>query len=83
MRLRITSGLLLALMATPQATEELFITSEHPRLLLNSRRLKLLRRERVRESIRWQQFQTLMAGRVQMPEPGLANACLLYTSRCV
>ncbi|HEU0140528.1 MAG TPA: hypothetical protein VFQ79_12475 [Bryobacteraceae bacterium] len=74
MRLRIMSGLLLALVALPQATEELFITSEHPRLLLNSRRLKLLRRERVRESIRWQQFQTLMTGGVPMPEPGFANA---------
>ncbi len=46
----------------------------HPRLLLTAKRLKLLRRERERQSMRWNQFQLLMAGRAPMPEPGFAGA---------
>lgn len=45
-----------------------------PRLLLNERRLKLLKRERERESIRWQQFEMLMSGGARMDEPGFASA---------
>jgi hypothetical protein len=48
--------------------------TESPRLLLNSRRLRLLKRERERESMRWQQFHVLMAGKAAMPEPGFAGA---------
>ena len=32
--------------------------------------MRLLRRERERASLRWQQFETLMAGGAAMPEPG-------------
>lgn len=45
-----------------------------PRLLLNERRLRLLKRERERESMRWQQFNLLMSGGARMPEPGFASA---------
>ncbi len=46
----------------------------HPRILLNARRLRLLRRERDRQSLRWNQFHLLMAGKAPMPEPGFADA---------
>jgi hypothetical protein len=46
----------------------------HPRILLTARRLKLLRRERDRQSLRWNQFHLLMAGKAPMPEPGFAEA---------
>lgn len=50
------------------------IYNDAPRLLLNQRRLRLLKRERERESIRWQQFDALMRGRARMSEPGFAMA---------
>jgi len=53
---------------------ELSITTEHPRLFLNARRLRLLRREHERQSLRWNQFQLLMSGHAKMPEPGFAGA---------
>jgi hypothetical protein len=46
----------------------------HPRLLLPQRRVRLLQRERERESMRWVAFQTLAAGKAPFPEPGLALA---------
>ncbi|MFN7996448.1 MAG: hypothetical protein U0Q18_22745 [Bryobacteraceae bacterium] len=46
----------------------------HPRLLLNAHRLKLLKKERERQSLRWNQFELLMAGKAPMPEPGFADA---------
>jgi hypothetical protein len=56
------------------------VYTEHPRLFLNARRLRLLRRERERTSIRWIQFETLMAGRAQMTEPGFAAALYYQVS---
>jgi len=47
---------------------------EAPRLLLNERRLRLLRRERERQSLRWEQFSALMLGHARMGEPGFAGA---------
>ena len=46
----------------------------HPRLLLTAQRLRRLRRERDRQSMRWNQFHLLMAGKAPMPEPGFAEA---------
>src|SRR6202171_183669 len=64
-----------ALPAEAQTQEEsLRIYTEHPRLFLGSHRLKLLQKERERHSLRWQQFELLMAGHAPMPEPGFANA---------
>ena len=54
--------------------EDFQIYTDHPRLFLPARRLKLLKRERERTSIRWQQFETLVAGRAPMTEPGFAWA---------
>jgi hypothetical protein len=70
---------LAALAATPgiaqQTQEEEFqVYGDHPRLFLNARRLRLLKRERERTSPRWMQFETLVAGKAQMAEPGFAHA---------
>jgi hypothetical protein len=50
------------------------VYTEQPRLLLRPQRLRLLKRERDRQSMRWEQFNTLIAGKAQMPEPGFASA---------
>lgn len=81
-KLMLWLAFLLAALSTPPAfsqsdisssqPEEFRIYNEHPRLLVNSRRLRLLRRERERNSIRWEQFHTLIAGKVEMPEKGFA-----------
>lgn len=67
--------ILTAAMALPQAQDEDFrVFTDHPRLFLRAQRLRLLRRERQRRSMRWEQFETLMAGKARMPEPGLSAA---------
>ena len=60
--------------------ESLDIYTEHPRLFLRPQRLKLLRREKERRSMRWLQFETLVAGRAPMPEPGFAEALYYQAS---
>ena len=40
----------------------------------------LLRRERERQSLRWNQFHLLMAGKAPMPEPGFAQALYYQVS---
>src|SRR5579872_6859855 len=50
------------------------VYSESPRLLLRPQRVRLLRRERERRSLRWDQFETLWAGHPEFPEPGWAAA---------
>jgi len=60
---------------SPTGNEEEFkVYTEAPRLFLRPQRLRLLRRERERQSIRWQQFQLLMTGKAKMPEPAFASA---------
>jgi hypothetical protein len=53
---------------------------EHPRLLLPAKRLRLLQRERERETLRWTQFNLLVAGKAKFPEPGFAFALYYQTS---
>ncbi|MGE5645176.1 MAG: hypothetical protein ACM336_05230 [Acidobacteriota bacterium] len=53
---------------------------EHPSLLLNARRLRLLKRERERQSPRWQQFEALVTGSARLPEPGFALALYYQAS---
>ncbi len=50
------------------------IYTEAPRLLLRPQRLRLLRRERERRSLRWDQFETLWTAGAPFPEPGWAQA---------
>jgi hypothetical protein len=57
-----------------QGDDPVAVFTEHPRLLLRPQRLRLLKRERERTSIRWQQFAALVAGNAPMPERGFAWA---------
>lgn len=50
------------------------IYTESPRLLLRPQRLRLLRRERERRSLRWDQFETLWTANTSFPELGWAQA---------
>ena len=52
----------------------------HPRLLMPQRRSRLLQRERERKSMRWEQFNLLIQGRVQLLEPGFAYALYYVAS---
>jgi hypothetical protein len=54
--------------------EDFHVFADSPRLLLTKQRLRLLQRERDRQSMRWLQFDTLISGGAQMAEPGLAWA---------
>src|SRR3989442_220895 len=60
--------------------EEYKIYGEHPRLLMNTRRLRLIRRERERKSMRWENLQSLVIGKVDVPEPGFTNALFYLAS---
>jgi hypothetical protein len=50
------------------------VYSDSPRIFLRERRIRLLTRERERQSMRWQQFDALIAGKARMDEPGFAYA---------
>jgi hypothetical protein len=56
------------------------IYSERPRIFLRPQRLRLLRREKERQSLRWQQLELFMAGKAPMPEPGFASALYYLAS---
>ncbi len=69
-----------ALLAGAALAQDYKIYTEHPRLFLRAQRLRLLKRERERQSLRWEQFETLMAGRARMSEPGFALALYYQVS---
>jgi hypothetical protein len=50
------------------------VFTEHPRLFLRPQRLRLLKRERERQSPRWLQLEALVAGGAPLAEPGFALA---------
>lgn len=79
-RIVLFASIFLASLGAQNGPEEYRVYSEHPRLLLKAQRLRLLRRERDRQTIRWQQFQTLIAGKAAMPEPGFAWALYYQVS---
>src|ERR1700728_4061026 len=54
--------------------DEFRVYTEHPRLILTGQRLRLLKRERERESQRWRQFELLVKGSANLPETGFALA---------
>ena len=60
--------------AQSPADEDYHIYNDAPRVLLTKQRLRLLQRERQRQSMRWQQFDALIAGGAALPEPGFAAA---------
>src|SRR6266852_5072205 len=76
------AGLLMLAVSSPGQTaappnladEDFHVYTDAPRLLLNRQRLRLLQRERERQSMRWEQFASLIQGGVAMPEPGFALA---------
>ena len=72
MRLAILSFLLSSCLFGQALDEEYRVYGEHPRLFLTSQRLRLLKRERDRDSMRWHQFALLVRAAAQMPEPGFA-----------
>ena len=81
--LRVRTGALLVLTASllvltaPSLLaqgNEYRVDTDAPRLLLTKQRLRLLQRERERQSMRWQPFDALIAGGAAMPEPGFAWA---------
>src|SRR5262245_16121808 len=72
-----STALLLCLSAAPslaQPVEPVVVAVEHPRLLLRPSRLRRLEREGERTSMRWEQFEALVAGKAAMPERGFAYA---------
>jgi len=58
----------------PAPDEPVSVFTEHPRLLLRPARLRLLRRERERNSPRWQQFASYVSNDAPMPEAPFAQA---------
>ncbi len=56
------------------ADEDFHVFTESPRLLLTKQRLRLLQRERERDSMRWQQFDALVSAGAPMPEAAVAQA---------
>jgi hypothetical protein len=56
------------------ADQDFRVYTEHPRIFLRAARLRLLKRERERQSLRWTQFEALISGGARMPQPGFAQA---------
>ena len=77
--LAITGAVLAQDSADTGRVTEVAVYTEHPRLFLQPARLKLLRRETQRQSLRWDQFQTLMGAKPQWPEPAFAQALFYQT----
>jgi hypothetical protein len=66
---------------TPAATADpVAVATEHPRLFLRPQRLRLLKRERERSSMRWQQFAALVTGNAPLQELGFAQALYFQVS---
>jgi hypothetical protein len=61
--------------------EDYHVYNDSPRVLLTKQRLRLLQRERQRQSMRWQQFDTLISGGAALPEPGFASALYYQVAR--
>jgi hypothetical protein len=80
-RVGFLSFIALAAFAQNQADEDFHVYTDAPRLLLTKQRLRLLQRERERQSMRWQQFDALISGGAPMPEPGFAWALYFQVSR--
>jgi hypothetical protein len=71
----VVAALLLCGIARTQSSDEDYrVYTEHPRLFLQARKLRMLKREKERQSLRWQQLEMLMTGKAQMPEQGFALA---------
>src|SRR2546425_6677105 len=71
-----TRVLILALLSTflAEGEQSYRVYTDHPRLWLDTRRLRLLKRERERDSVRWQQLQLLVKSKQPLPEEPLVKA---------
>jgi hypothetical protein len=58
----------------PRRPESFTVYTDAPRLFLRPARLKLLRRERERQSLRWEQFEGLWVGNAPFTEIGWVSA---------
>jgi hypothetical protein len=70
----------LPIFAQTATDEPVTVSADHPRLFLRPQRLRLLRREKERESMRWQQFAALVTGNAPMPERGFSLALYYQVS---
>jgi hypothetical protein len=70
----LAAGFLVTSRALQAADEDFHVFTDSPRLFLTKQRLRLLQRERERDSVRWQQFDALVAGGAPMPEAAAAEA---------
>lgn len=71
----------LPVLAQTAQDEDYHVYTDAPRLILSKQRLRLLQRERERQSMRWQQFDALVSGGAPMPEPGFAWALYYQVAR--
>lgn len=67
-------GLAFLLAGVAECEQSYRVYTQHPRLWLDARRLRLLRRECQREAIRWQQLQLLLQNPQALPEEPLIRA---------
>ena len=67
--------------APSRDSEDFHVYRDAPRLLLTPQRLRLLQRERERQSPRWEQFDALMSEGASMAEPGFASALYYQVAR--
>jgi hypothetical protein len=79
MRLLAALALVLGCQASPQA-DPAVVDAGHPRLFLTAARLRLLKRERERNSDRWRQLDGLVTGGAAMAEPHFARALYYQVS---
>lgn len=61
--------------------EDFHVYRDAPRLLLTQQRLRLLQRERERQSPRWEQLDSLLSAGAPMSEPGFAWALYYQVTR--
>lgn len=62
------------------ADEDFHVFTDSPRLLLTKQRLRLLQREKERDSVRWQQFDALVSEGAPMPEAAVVQALYFQVS---
>lgn len=80
MRVLLPLMCLLVLAPARAADEDFHVFTDSPRLLLTKQRLRLLQRERERDSVRWQQLDALVSGGAPMPEAAVAQALYFQVS---
>jgi hypothetical protein len=86
--MRIPATLLLFVIAlplwpqtAPNVPIDYKVDKDHPRLFLPPARMRLLQREKDRETARWNQFSILVATRAEMLEPGFAFSLYYQVSK--